>query len=151
MRSPTRREKIFSIILFITSLALSLVVFLVPIQPQSLAMLGYGGMFVITLLGAMTLFVSAPTMVAAFMIGSALNPLLVSVANETLFYVAPPEVFAKGGYENGACFLSPDSEERLVAAAHRLLKRASVQSRGRFSKFFGKCFNIFLMKMAKIS
>lgn len=53
--------------------------FLIPIQREQLAVLGYGGIFIITLLGAMTLFIPGPTMVAAFLIGSALNPLLVSL------------------------------------------------------------------------
>lgn len=79
MNPPTRRQKIISIVIFLLSLFLSLAVFLLPIKTAQLAALGYGGIFVITLLGAMTLFVPGPTMVAAFLIGSALNPLLVSL------------------------------------------------------------------------
>lgn len=60
-------------------LGLSLAVFFLPIDPQRLGVLGYGGIFLITLLGAMTLFVPGPTMVAAFLIGATLNPLLVSL------------------------------------------------------------------------
>ncbi|HEX7975727.1 MAG TPA: VTT domain-containing protein [Anaerolineales bacterium] len=95
MRSPTKYEKLFSILLFIGSLVLSFAVFLIPIKPEQLSVLGYGGIFLITLLGAMTLFVSAPTMIAAFLIGSTLNPLLVglvaglgSALGETTGYTA---------------------------------------------------------------
>lgn len=79
MNQPTRRQKIISILIFIVSLALSLTVFLIPLKTEQLGVLGYGGIFIITLLGAMTLFVPGPTMVAAFLIGSTLNPLLVSL------------------------------------------------------------------------
>ncbi len=77
--SPTRRQKVISILIFIASLAFSLTIFLIPLDTQKLGVLGYGGIFIITLLGAMTLFVPGPTMVAAFLIGSTLNPLLVSL------------------------------------------------------------------------
>ncbi len=76
---PTRRQKALSIFIFVASLALSLTVFLLPIQPERLRLFGYGGIFIITLLGAMTLFIPGPTMIAAFLIGSTLNPLLVSL------------------------------------------------------------------------
>ncbi len=79
MNQPTRRQKILSILIFIASLALSLTVFFLPYKPEQLGVLGYAGIFIITLLGAMTLFIPGPTMVAAFLIGSALNPLLVSL------------------------------------------------------------------------
>ena len=76
---PTRRQKALSILIFLLSLVFSLAVFLLPIKPEQLGVFGYGGIFIITLLGAMTLFVPGPTMVAAFLIGSTLNPLLVSL------------------------------------------------------------------------
>ncbi len=76
---PTRRQKALSILIFLASLAFSLAVFILPIQPEQLRVFGYGGIFIITLLGAMTLFVPGPTMIAAFLIGSTLNPLLVSL------------------------------------------------------------------------
>ncbi len=79
MNQPTRRQKITAIIIFLGSLALSLSVFLLPFKPEKLGVLGYGGIFIITLLGAMTLFIPGPTMIAAFLIGSTLNPLLVSL------------------------------------------------------------------------
>ncbi len=79
MKKPTGREKVVAIIIFIASLALSLGIFFLPVQPERLAAFGYVGIFVITLLGAMTLFVPGPTMVAAFLIGATLNPLLVSL------------------------------------------------------------------------
>lgn len=79
MKQPTQRQKVIAIGIFIASLAISLAVFFLPIKTEQVAALGYGGIFVITLLGAMTLFVPGPTMIAAFLIGSALNPLLVSL------------------------------------------------------------------------
>ncbi len=79
MNQPTRRQKMIAVAVFVASLALSVAVFLLPIKPEALGVLGYGGIFIITLLGAMTLFIPGPTMVAAFLIGSTLNPLLVSL------------------------------------------------------------------------
>jgi membrane protein YqaA with SNARE-associated domain len=75
----TRRQKIIAILIFMVSITLSLAIFFVPLQPEQLRVFGYGGIFVITLLGAMTLFIPGPTMLAAFLIGSTLNPLLVSL------------------------------------------------------------------------
>src|SRR5512135_216526 len=79
MNSPTRRQKIVSVLIFVASLALSLTVFLVPLDTQRLGVLGYGGIFIITLLGAMTLFIPGPTLVAAFIIGAKFNPFWVSL------------------------------------------------------------------------
>jgi membrane protein DedA with SNARE-associated domain len=79
MNQPTRRQKVLSIVLFIAALAFSLSIFFLRIKPEELSVYGYGGVFIITLLGALTLFVPGPTMVAAFFIGSTLNPLLVSL------------------------------------------------------------------------
>ena len=79
MQAPTRRQKIFAIVVFIATILLSLSVFIFRVSPEQLAAFGYGGMFLLTLLGSMTLFVPAPTMVAAFVIGATLNPLLVSL------------------------------------------------------------------------
>lgn len=79
MQIPSRYQKLIGILIFIGSLALSLGVYFIRISPEQLALLGYGGMFMITLLGAMTLFISAPTFIAAFLIGSTLNPFLVSL------------------------------------------------------------------------
>jgi membrane protein YqaA with SNARE-associated domain len=76
---PSKKQKILSILIFVASLALALAVFLLPLKPEQLSAFGYGGIFIITLLGAMTLFLPGPTMVAAFLIGSTLNPLLVSL------------------------------------------------------------------------
>lgn len=78
-KPPSRTQKIVSVLIIVASLALSLSIFLLPVKPEELRVLGYGGIFIITLLGAMTLFVPGPTMVAAFLIGSTLNPLLVSL------------------------------------------------------------------------
>jgi membrane protein YqaA with SNARE-associated domain len=111
MQAPTRRQKIFAIVIFIATVLLSLSVFIFPINPKQLAVFGYGGMFLLTLLGAMTLFVPAPTMVAAFVIGSALNPLLVSLVaglgsalGETTGYLS--------GYATRALIADPSEKSR---------------------------------------
>jgi len=74
-----RGAKIFSILVFVGSLALSLAVVFIPINQQQLAAWGYGGIFLITLLGALSLFIPGPTMVAAYLLGSVLNPFWVSL------------------------------------------------------------------------
>jgi membrane protein YqaA with SNARE-associated domain len=79
MRPPTKKQRLVSILIFIASLVLSFSVFLFPLKTEQLTVLGYGGIFLITLFGAMTIFVSGPTMVAAFLIGTALNPFFVSL------------------------------------------------------------------------
>ncbi len=93
--TPTRRQKAFSIIILIAMVALSLAVTFLPLEPESLSVFGYGGIFLITLLGAMSLFVPGPTMIAALMVGAQLNPLLVglfagsgSAIGETTGYAA---------------------------------------------------------------
>ena len=72
-------DKSISIGVFILSILLSLAVFFIPLDPNELKVYGYGGVFSITLLGAATLFVPGPTMVATFIVGAMLNPLLVSL------------------------------------------------------------------------
>jgi membrane protein YqaA with SNARE-associated domain len=54
-------------------------VLFIPLDAQQLAAYGYGSIFLITLLGALSIFIPGPTMVAAFVIGSVLNPLIVSL------------------------------------------------------------------------
>ena len=75
-----RRARLFSILVFVGSLALSLAIVFAPIDPQRLAAWGYAGIFVITLLGALSLFIPGPTMVAAYLLGATLNPFWVSLA-----------------------------------------------------------------------
>ena len=66
--------------IFIGSLALSLGVLFIPVNSQQLAAYGYGGIFIVTFLGALSLFIPGPTMVAAYVIGAVLNPFWVSLA-----------------------------------------------------------------------
>jgi membrane protein YqaA with SNARE-associated domain len=75
-----RHARLVSILIFIGSLALSAGVLFIPIDSQQLAAYGYGGIFIVTLLGALSLFIPGPTMVAAYVIGSVLNPFWVSLA-----------------------------------------------------------------------
>src|SRR5512138_3297775 len=72
-------DKVVSIFGLLVSIALSLSVLLIPLDPRELAVYGYGGIFIVTLLGAATLFIPGPTMVATFIVGSLLNPILVSL------------------------------------------------------------------------
>ncbi len=72
-------DKAISVAGLIVSLVLSFGVLFIPLNPSQLAAYGYGGVFVITLLGAATLFIPGPTMVAAFVVGALLNPVLVSL------------------------------------------------------------------------
>jgi membrane protein YqaA with SNARE-associated domain len=79
MKISEKHRKLVSILIFIVSVGISFSIWLIPINTQQMALFGYGGVFIVTLLGGMTLFVPGPTMVAAFLAGRALNPLIVSV------------------------------------------------------------------------
>lgn len=79
MELPGTRAKIASIAIFILSLAVGIAILFIPIDTEKIAPLGYFGVFIITLLGAMTLFIPGPTMVVAFLIGARFNPFLVSL------------------------------------------------------------------------
>lgn len=72
-------DKLLSILVFIGSLILSIGILFIPLNPDELATYGYGGVFLVTMLGAATLFIPGPTMVATFIIGSLLNPLIVAL------------------------------------------------------------------------
>src|SRR5438552_12614925 len=79
MNIPQHYQKLVSILIFIVSIVISFSIWLIPIDAQQMALFGYGGIFVVTFLGSMTLFIPGPTMVAAFLAGKALNPLVVSI------------------------------------------------------------------------
>jgi membrane protein YqaA with SNARE-associated domain len=72
-------DKPLSILVLIVSLGLSIAVFFLPLNPDDLAAYGYAGVFIITMLGAATLFIPGPTMIAAFAVGAMLNPMLVAL------------------------------------------------------------------------
>jgi membrane protein YqaA with SNARE-associated domain len=102
-------DKPISIGVFILSVLLSLAVFFIPLDPNELRVYGYGGVFMITLLGAATLFIPGPTMVATFVVGAMLNPGLVAVVaglgsaiGETTGYAA--------GYASRA-FITPQERQ----------------------------------------
>lgn len=110
MTTPTRRQRAVSIALLAAMIALSLAVLFLPFDAQSLSVLGYSGIFLITLLGAMSMFVPGPTMIAAFVIGATLNPFLVglfagsgSAIGESTGYVT--------GYATRAVILEPEKEK----------------------------------------
>jgi len=79
MNIPQHYQKLVSILIFIVSIAISFSIWLIPIDAQQMALFGYGGIFVVTFVGSMTLFIPGPTMVATFLAGKALNPLVVSI------------------------------------------------------------------------
>jgi hypothetical protein len=79
MKIPEKYQKLVSALIFIVSVAISFSIWLIPINTQQMAFFGYGGVFIVTLLGGMTLFIPGPTMVATFVAGKALNPLIVSI------------------------------------------------------------------------
>jgi membrane protein YqaA with SNARE-associated domain len=68
-----------SIALLILTIAFSIAVLFIPLNTEQLKAYGYAGVFLVTLIGAATLFIPGPTMVVTFVIGSLLNPILVSV------------------------------------------------------------------------
>src|SRR6266498_5546400 len=72
-------DKAISVVVLIGSITLSISIFFIPLDPTDLAVYGYGGVFVITMLGAATLFIPGPTMVATFVVGALLNPTLVAL------------------------------------------------------------------------
>lgn len=72
-------DKPISIGVFILSILLSVAVLFIPLNPDVLKAYGYGGVFLITLFGAATLFIPGPTMIATFVVGSLLNPVLVAI------------------------------------------------------------------------
>jgi len=74
-----RYDKPVAIAVLVGSILLSVGVLFIPLDPDQLKLWGYAGVFVVTLLGAATLFIPGPTMVVTFVIGALLNPLLVSL------------------------------------------------------------------------
>lgn len=72
-------DKFLSILVLFISILLSIGVFFLPLNPDDLATYGYTGVFVITMLGAATLFIPGPTMIATFTVGALLNPALVAL------------------------------------------------------------------------
>ncbi len=72
-------DRVISILGFVITILISIGVLFIPLDPKVLAAYGYGGVFVVTLLGAATLFIPGPTMVATFVVSALLNPILVSL------------------------------------------------------------------------
>ena len=72
-------DRLISIFVFVLSILLSISVLFIRLNPEELKTYGYGGVFIITLLGAATLFIPGPTMVATFVVGSMLNPMIVAL------------------------------------------------------------------------
>lgn len=72
-------DKPISISVFVISILLSVAVLFIPLNPDEMKVYGYGGVFLITLFGAATLFIPGPTMVATFVVGAMLNPAIVAL------------------------------------------------------------------------
>ncbi len=75
----SRYDKPISIGVLILSILLSVAVLFIPLNTEELKAYGYGGVFLITLFGAATLFIPGPTMIATFVVGSMLNPVFVAL------------------------------------------------------------------------
>jgi membrane protein YqaA with SNARE-associated domain len=72
-------DKPIAISVFVISILLSVAVLFIPLNPDEMKAYGYGGVFLITLFGAATLFIPGPTMIATFVVGSMLNPVTVAL------------------------------------------------------------------------
>lgn len=105
-----RYDKLISILVLTISILLSIGVLFIPLNPADLMAYGYGGVFIVTLLGAATLFIPGPTMVVTFVVGSLLNPIIVafvaglgSAIGETTGYAA--------GYASRALVLAKERND----------------------------------------
>ena len=105
-----RYDKLISISVLIISVLLSIGILFIPLNPADLMTYGYGGVFIVTLLGAATLFIPGPTMVVTFVVGSLLNPIFValvaglgSAIGETTGYAA--------GYASRALVLAKERND----------------------------------------
>lgn len=78
-RSHKLRELLLAGVAIAGSLALAVGVFVFNDQIQGLGMLGYPGIFIISLLSSATLFATAPGFVAVFALGKVLNPFLIGI------------------------------------------------------------------------
>jgi membrane protein YqaA with SNARE-associated domain len=103
-------DKLISISVLVISISLSIGVLFIPLNPTDLMTYGYGGVFIVTLLGAATLFIPGPTMVVTFLVGSLLNPIIValvaglgSAIGETTGYAA--------GYASRALVLTKERND----------------------------------------
>ena len=74
------RDFLIASIAIVGSIAIAVGVFVYNDRIQQLGLLGYPGIFLISLLSSATLFATAPGFVAVFALGSVLNPLLVGIA-----------------------------------------------------------------------
>jgi len=98
-------DKLISIGVFLISILLSIAVLFIPLNPEEMRVYGYGGVFLITMLGAATLFIPGPTMVATFVVGAMLNPLLVSLVAGLGSAIGETTGYAAGYASRG--FLDP--------------------------------------------
>lgn len=74
------REILISVVAILGSVGIAYGVFAYRAQIEQLGVLGYPGIFIISLLSSATLFVPAPGFVAVFALGKVLNPLSVGIA-----------------------------------------------------------------------
>ena len=73
------RELLIGIGGIVGSIAIAVGVFVYNDQIQQLGLLGYPGIFLISLLSSATIFATAPGFLAVFALGKVLNPLLVGI------------------------------------------------------------------------
>jgi membrane protein YqaA with SNARE-associated domain len=73
------RVKPLHVLLFVAALIISIGILFIPTDSAAFVSLGYLGVFLVTLIGAASLFIPGPTMIIAFNAGAILNPAIVSV------------------------------------------------------------------------
>ncbi len=78
-----RNARIGQLLVFITALVIGIGILVIPIDSIQLVTIGYGGVFVVALVSAASLFIPGPSMVVAFTAGAKLNPLIVSLVAAT--------------------------------------------------------------------
>lgn len=79
-RAPFWRTTAFRLLVVAAVLAISGIIFALRDRFVELAALGYGGIFVVSLLSSATIILPAPSLALVFAMGSALPPLLVGLA-----------------------------------------------------------------------
>jgi len=79
-RQPFWKTGLFRALLVVLVIGLSVAIFLFRDQFVRLASVGYGGIFIVSLLGNATIVLPAPSLALVFAMGSALPPVLVGLA-----------------------------------------------------------------------
>lgn len=76
-------SRILQVLVFITALSIGVGILLIPFGSVQSVVVGYGGVFVVALFSAASLFIPGPSMAVAFTAGARFNPLIVSLVAAT--------------------------------------------------------------------